>query len=62
MYLDIKWTVPNAVDENYPLEEPKISLRPLTRIRPGGVQMFTGLLADGIMRPQPYLQLGASGK
>ena len=51
MYLDIKWTVPNAVDENYPLEEPKISLRPLTD-QAGGVQMFTGLLADGIMRPQ----------
>ena len=51
LYLDIKWTVPNAVDENYPLEEPKISLRPLTD-QAGGVQMFTGLLADGIMRPQ----------
>ena len=51
LYMDIKWTVPNAVDENYPLEEPKISLRPLTD-QEDGVQMFTGLLADGIMRPQ----------
>lgn len=51
MYLDIYWTVPNAVDENLPLSTPGITLRPLT-LHQGNRQIFTGLIADGIVRPQ----------
>lgn len=51
LYLEIKWTVPNPVDENFPLNEPQVNLRPLTNQK-NGRQIFTGLLADGIVRPQ----------
>ena len=52
MYFDISWTVPNAVDENLPLDKPDINLRPLTFTYSTGLQQLTGVFADGIVRPQ----------
>lgn len=51
MYFDISWTVPNAVDENMPLDAPVINLRPLTQTHSSGVQSLNGVFADGVVRP-----------
>ena len=51
MYLDLYWTVPNPVDENMPLEPPSINLRPFSKQKDAQIT-FTGLTADGIVRPQ----------
>lgn len=51
MYFDIFWTVPNAVDENLPLNAPNINLRPLTETNSTGKQSLNGVFADGVVRP-----------
>lgn len=51
MYFDISWTVPNAIDENLPLNAPVINLRPLTETNASGKQNLTGVFADGEVRP-----------
>ena len=51
MYFDITWTVPNAVDEDLPLNTPVINLRPLTETNSSGVQSLNGVFADGVVRP-----------
>ncbi len=52
MYFDVSWTVPNAVDEELPLDSPNINLRPLTFTFSSGLQQLTGVFADGVVRPQ----------
>lgn len=51
MYFDIFWTVPNAVDENLPLNAPNINLRALTETNSTGKQTLNGVFADGVVRP-----------
>ncbi|MCQ4637796.1 DUF6531 domain-containing protein [Anaerovorax odorimutans] len=51
MYLDLNWTVPEEVDQDYPLKAPVINLRPLTS-NPGNRQALKGVLADGVVRPE----------
>ncbi|MCC8023390.1 MAG: DNRLRE domain-containing protein, partial [Clostridiales bacterium] len=51
MYLDIYWTVPDAVDEDLPLNAPDITLRALTKSHYSGMQTLSGVFADGVVRP-----------
>ena len=51
MFFNISWTVPNAVDENMPLDAPIINLRPLTKTHSSGIQSLKGVFADGVVRP-----------
>jgi hypothetical protein len=52
LYFELNWTVPNPVDENKPLDAPNVNLRPLTYKNVEGLQVVTGLFADGEVRPQ----------
>ncbi|MCL2883769.1 MAG: DUF6531 domain-containing protein, partial [Coriobacteriia bacterium] len=50
LYIELSWTVPNAVDENLPITAPNVNLRPLVN-KDGNQQTFIGLFADGLVRP-----------
>jgi RHS repeat-associated protein len=53
LYFELSWTVPNAADEEMELAPPNVNLRPLTAKEPTlGLQLVTGLFADGLVRPQ----------
>jgi RHS repeat-associated protein len=49
--IDLRWSVPNAIDEQLALGAPNVNLRPLTYKNVSGLQNFTGLFADGQVRP-----------
>jgi RHS repeat-associated protein len=51
LYFELHWTVPNAVDEDLPLDAPNVNLRPLTHKNGTGLQNVTGVFADGLVRP-----------
>jgi YD repeat-containing protein len=51
LYFELHWTVPNAVDEDMALDTPNVELRPLTFKDGYGSQVFTGVFADGVVRP-----------
>ena len=65
LYLDISWKMANELDDEYPLNAPKVELWPLST-QSAGKQVYTGLIGTGIIRPglnaEYTLEEAGSGK
>ena len=51
LYVELKWTYPEGIDENLALNTPNVELRPLVKKTGVNGLNFAGVFADGTVRP-----------